>query len=281
MKKHHLSTIRLDHPFDAERWNQHMIHAFYKYCLEKFVLPKIHRRNERSLKIQCLELIGPISAVHEAQQKYQLMSEIERQRIIARTQISQSNGQSSDLYNILLSCCLQDKILSRQLADRLTDEGYSVSIHYSSDNQSSNIESKIARADVVLICFSSKYSRDGLSMNSMISIKKSPTKFIPILFTKTFLNDQDGWSERIVTEQWFYESFEEEIRFRLTEELNLDYNRLIVELVRCLRLIRLQWTKVFRFIVSAHQTWCGRPNLSSLKSRSRGRETTRRKSRSA
>lgn len=229
MKKHLLTTIKLNHPFDSNLWNQHLINAYYKYCLEIFVLPKIDHTN--------IHLIGPLSAVNEAKEKYELMVEIERQRILARTQISEWDRQSnpSDYYNIILSCCSDDQILSRQLAHRLIDEGYLVSINYSSDSQqSSTMKLKINRTDLVLICFSSNYSKNYYCMNTMQSIKESSKKFIPILFTKTLVNRQDDWLERIATEEWFYESFEQEIRFKLTEALNLDYDKLIVELVRIL-----------------------------------------------
>lgn len=62
MKNQLLTTVKLNDPFDPTIWNQFMIHAFYKYCLEKFVLPRAHH---------VLELIGSISAVHDAQEKYQ------------------------------------------------------------------------------------------------------------------------------------------------------------------------------------------------------------------
>jgi hypothetical protein len=69
-------------------------------------------------------------------------------------------------------------------------------------------------------------------MNTMQTIKESSKKFIPILLMKTLSNQQNDWLERIDTEEWFYESFEQDIRFKLKENLNLDYDKLIIELVR-------------------------------------------------
>jgi hypothetical protein len=244
IEKYILTTIQLNRPFDPEIWNQYMINAYYKYCLEKFVLPKIYRINKQNIQIQVLDLIVPISAVNEAKQKYDLMSQIERQRISADTEIFESDEQSwtsstqvsnnaSDSYNIILNCCSDDKILSRHLAHRLIDEGYLVSIDYS-DKSSSNILTKIHRTDVIIICFSFNYSENYDCMTTMMSINRSGKKVIPILFTKTLLNQQDTWLQRVATEELFYESFQQEIKFKLKEDFDLEYDKLIVELVRIL-----------------------------------------------
>jgi hypothetical protein len=247
MKKHILTTIKLNHPFDLKIWNQYMIHAYYKYCLETFVLPKIYRINTQNFHSKYLDLIGPISAVNQAKQKYQLMSEIERQRILIHTQISESDGPSftqvpnntSDSYNIFLSCSSDDKILSRQLVNRLIDEGYLVSIDYS-DKPSSNLISKLTKTDVIIICFSFKYSTNFDCMTTMMSINRSGKKIVPILFTQTLLNQENDWLQRTATEELFYESFKQEVKFKLKEELDLNYDKLIVELVRIFSQISIE-----------------------------------------
>lgn len=207
MKKHVLTTVKLTQPFDSNIWNQSMIYAFYKYCLEKFVLPRVDRT---------LELIGSAFAVNEAQQKYQLMSEIEREK-----------SNISPL-NITLSCSSADRILSNQLAQRLLDEGHSVLMNYSSDSQ----PSKFNKADLVIICFSRNYSEDVNCMKTIEWIIKSPKKFIPVLLTRSSINGEENWLQRIAVEERFYFSFKQDIRFRLKEDLNLDYDRLVLEVVR-------------------------------------------------
>lgn len=207
MKKHVLITAKLNNPFDSNIWNQSMIHAFYKYCLEKFVLPRAGRT---------LELIGSISAVNEAQKKYELMSQIEREK------------STISPLNIALSCSSTDRILSNQLAQRLLDEGHAVSINYSSDSQ----PSKFNKSDVVIICFSRNYSEDVHCMKTTKWIIESSKKFIPVLFTRSSINGEENWLLRIAIEERFYFSFKEDIRFRLKEDFNLDYDRLILEVVR-------------------------------------------------
>lgn len=235
MKKNILTTIELIHPFTSEVWNQYMINAYYKYCLEKFVLPKFYQVNKENIQRRYLELSGPISAVTEVKEKYELMSEIEKQRILVHIIDGQSSTQlsnnSSDSVNIMLCCCSDDKILSRHLSHRLIDEGYSVSIDYS-DKSSSNIMTKIYKTDAIIICFSSNYSENRSCMETMVSINRSGKKVIPILFTKTLLNQQNAWLKTIATEELFYESFQQEVRFKLKEDFDLNYDKLIVELVK-------------------------------------------------
>lgn len=201
MNQHVLTTVKIPNPFDWNIWNQSAINAFYKHCLEKLVLPRVHHH---------LELIGSISAVNEVQQKYQLMSDIERQRPLRKPP------------TIALNCSSEDRILSNQLAQRLTDEGYSVSTFYS------NLRSKFDKADLILICFSWNYSEDIHCMKTIQSSKN----FIPILFTRSSINEQDSWLRSITVEERFYFSFKQDIRFRLNEDFNLDYDRLIFELIR-------------------------------------------------
>ncbi|CAF3728572.1 unnamed protein product [Rotaria sp. Silwood1] len=74
MKKYVLTTIELNnHPFDPKIWNQHMINVYYKYCLENYVLPRIYQIDKQTTQKQCLNLIGSISCVNQAKQKYELI----------------------------------------------------------------------------------------------------------------------------------------------------------------------------------------------------------------
>ncbi|CAF3683738.1 unnamed protein product [Rotaria sp. Silwood1] len=242
MKKYVLTTIELNnHPFDPKIWNQHMINVYYKYCLENYVLPRIYQIDKQTTQKQCLNLIGSISCVNQAKQKYELMSEIERQRILPYTDISESDGQlsisptqilnnTSESFNIILNCCSDDKILSRHLANRLIEEGYLLSIDYS-DKIPSNIESKFDKTDLIIICFSFNYSQNVNCLTSLNSIISSRKKYIPIMLTRSSLNYDDDWLQIINTEELYYDSFREEIKFKLNEDLNLNYDKLLIELL--------------------------------------------------
>ncbi|CAF3317672.1 unnamed protein product [Rotaria sp. Silwood2] len=245
MKKNVLTTIKLNDPFYPEIWNQHMINVYYKYCLENCVLPKIYYIEKETTQQQCLDLIGSISSVNKAKEKYELMSEIERQRILLYSNISKSDEQLStsptqilnnicDSYNIIINCCSDDKILSHHLANRLIDEGYLVSIDYS-DKTSSTIGSKFNKTDLILICFSSNYSENANSMTSLYTTLSSGKKYIPIMLTKNSLNHVDDWLRIIHTEELYYDSFKEEIKFKLDEDLALNYDKLLIELLHYMK----------------------------------------------
>ncbi len=244
MKNYILTTIKLNNPFDPQIWNQYMINAYYKYCLEKFVLPQIYRVDNQTIQQQRLDLIGPISSVNQAKEKYDLMSEIERQRNLVDTQISESIGKlsksrskvsknASDSYNIILNCCSDDKILLQNLADRLISEGYLVLIDYC-DKTPSNSMSKIHKTDLIIICFSFNYSQNVNCMTTMVSVNQSEKKIIPVILLKSSLYEKDNWLQMTTTEELFYESFGKKIKFKLKENLDLDYDRLLKELVRIL-----------------------------------------------
>ena len=130
--------------------------------------------------------------------------------------------------NIALSCSSEDRILSNQLAQRLIDEEHSVSINYSSNSSTS----KFTKTDLVIICFSRNYSEDVHCMKTIDWIVKSTKKFIPVLFTRSSIHQDDNWLQRISVEEKFYFSLKQEIRFRLKEDIHLDYDRLILEVVR-------------------------------------------------
>ncbi|CAM4863546.1 unnamed protein product [Rotaria socialis] len=241
MNKHVLTKIKLNYPFYAEIWNKDMINSYYKYCLENFVLPQIIQIDLQNDQQQSLDLIGPICAVNQAVQKYELMSDIERQRILIYTEISESIEQcpinptsvlntTTDSSNILLSCCFADNILSRHLTNRLIEEGYQVSLDYS-DKTSSSIVSKIKKTDIIVVCFSSNYSENANCTKALHAIKSSEKKYIPIMLTRSSLNQEENWLQVMNTEELYYESFNEEIKFKLNEDLALDYDKLLIELL--------------------------------------------------
>ncbi|CAF4421636.1 unnamed protein product, partial [Rotaria magnacalcarata] len=54
-----------------------MINIFYKYCLEKFVLPSLN------LTTFELQLVGPPENIQQAKEKYKLISEILKLKSLA------------------------------------------------------------------------------------------------------------------------------------------------------------------------------------------------------
>ncbi|CAF1468122.1 unnamed protein product [Didymodactylos carnosus] len=114
-----------------------MINAYYKYCMEKCVLPQINNNSS-------VDLSGSINGVDEAKEKYDLILELLRQRSQEQrlTQhktrlesVVQSNS-SAKCYNIMLSYAPQDKIICHRLVDRLTTEGFAAALGQTNDSLS-------------------------------------------------------------------------------------------------------------------------------------------------
>ena len=208
VKNNLLKSLDLNQSFDPNIWNQSMINTFYKYCLDHSVLPKIK-------STQCLTLIGSILEVDKAREKYFLMTETEKLR--------QTNNST-----ICLDCCFNDKMLVDQLAQRLMDENYTVVIDYV--NQQTTNKNKL-KIDLTIVCFSWNYSQDADCLKSMLTLKESKKMIVPIFFTKISFNGQEDWIEQVEAEEWFYVTFEQSIQFRLTENSDFQYDKLIIELV--------------------------------------------------
>ncbi|CAF3903383.1 unnamed protein product [Rotaria magnacalcarata] len=118
-------------------WNQYFINAYYKYCIDRCILPQMNDDQQIVLK-------GPIISVQEAKQKYQLTAAIMQEKIhmqqclletpqsISTVECPATNimptAETSPCYNVMLSFCPEDSILCHQLANRLVDEGFSLSL---------------------------------------------------------------------------------------------------------------------------------------------------------
>ncbi|CAF4565619.1 unnamed protein product, partial [Rotaria sp. Silwood2] len=168
---------------------------------------RIYQIDKQNTQQQCLDLIGSIASVNQAKQKYELMLDIERQRILLYTdksecdgQLSTSSTQISDSYNIILNCCFDDKILVRHLANSLADEGYHVSMAYS-DKTPSIIGSKYNKTYLIIICFSSNYSENSNCMTSLNTTISSGKEYLPIMLMRSSLNHDDDWPQIMNTEE--------------------------------------------------------------------------------
>ncbi|CAF3581457.1 unnamed protein product [Rotaria sp. Silwood1] len=234
--KSKFATIEIDHAFNIEIWNQYLINVFYKFCLDKFVLPKIILNNRR------LILIGSLSAINEMKQKYEYIEEITKQKNLASitnleklylnkhrlTSTMQIFGNMSDAFNIIISCSIKDKIFSQLLADRLIDEGYLIYISRY-DPLTATSRSKFQKSDLILVLFSQNYSIDENCLTELKYAKTLGKKILPVLLTKNFL--EENWIQYIITQELYYELFEKEIRFELDENFDLKYDKLLIELL--------------------------------------------------
>ncbi|CAM2724483.1 unnamed protein product [Rotaria socialis] len=171
-------------------WNQYLINAFYKFCYDRRVLPKIGDD-------QKLRLIGPINNVHEAKEKYRLNNALiqEKQQIAqlytdkrrSKTIIENpSNISSSICYNVMISYCQQDSLISHRLADHLIDEGFCIWIGLLGSDEAF---SQVNKSECVLLCISQDYFDNTFSQNTIEYVKQTGKQIIYVKTQYCMLND--------------------------------------------------------------------------------------------
>ena len=221
--------------FDLRQWDQHMINAFYNYCLKKSVLPSINLVTQSQL-----QLVGSISDVEQAVTKCKLMCEISKQKYviesatpsIGRSTVSKKVGttQSSlDGYNIYFSYCQFDQSICHQLLRSLADEGYRI-CRKSSDNVVSIDDLK--KSDVVLVAFSEAYLKDPYCMTELNHAKLARKNIISFIVRDATSENQ--WLSSLTIADSFYELFEREIDLEFTDDYDLEYDQLLTTLVSML-----------------------------------------------
>ncbi|CAF1260775.1 unnamed protein product [Adineta ricciae] len=233
IEKNVFVAVKINKPFDENVWNQDIINDYYNYCLQESILPSFSQTGSSS----CLELSGPIREVYLAKEKYELMSRIAYLKVIptnlaASKMIRKPFEEKSRQNNIFLSFCSADGILPDILNSRLIDEDYAVLVD-ASDHTSSSFAAKMESADVVVICFTVNYYKNTHCRNVLRTAKESLNKtIVPVVLIPKSSNQENNWMRWIETEELYYEVFTDEIRFKLNEDFDLNYEKLLVELLR-------------------------------------------------
>lgn len=243
-----ITTVEIDNAFNPEFWNQHMINVYYKYCIEKSVLPKIHLINEQNTRKR-LDLVGSPSAVSEMKERYELMLDIMKQKKSTSSQLNEHTmiwnhhqqvkltlDDPSDAYNILILSCAEDDAMSNRLAAHLTEEGYSVKINFSNEIPSM-VKSQCEKSDVVLVYFSGNYAKNEDCMRQIRQTNMLGKRIISILSTRKSPEQENYWLDSVMTADLYYELFKENIRFQFNEDFGLEYDKLLAELVSNLCLV--------------------------------------------
>ncbi|CAF0947415.1 unnamed protein product [Adineta ricciae] len=233
IEKNIFIAVKINKPFDESVWNQHMINDYYNYCLQESILPSLLQTGSSSY----LELSGPIRKVDLAKEKYELMSKIAYLKVIPTNLVAAKMTrkpfeEKSKQGNIFLSFCSADGILPDILNSRLIDEDYVVLVD-ASDHTSSSFAAKMERADVVVICFTVNYYKNMHCRNVLRTAKESLNKtIVPVVLIPKSSNQENNWMRWIETEELYYEVFADEIRFKLNEDFDLNYEKLLAELLR-------------------------------------------------
>ena len=129
---------------DFDGWNQELVNGFYAYCREASVLPQINDRQQ-------MVLLGPITNVHQAYQKFQFA------HVLAQLRSSLqrcSRASALDDFRIVFSYALEDSKVCQWLQTRLINEGFSV---WMKSDPSEDTMEKIDRADLLILCLSENY----------------------------------------------------------------------------------------------------------------------------
>ncbi|CAF3548575.1 unnamed protein product [Rotaria sp. Silwood1] len=215
--------------YEFKDWNQYMINAFYKYCYDRCVLPKIDDDKR-------IRLIGPINNVYEAKHKYlltniliqekihlqQLLTTTPRTKSIIRSQITNniSTISSSICYNIMLSYCQEDSIISHRLADHLIDEGFSVCIDLIGSNDTF---SQINKSECIILCISENYVENKFSQNTVEYVKQMDKHIILVKVQNYTLND---WLQELIPNEIYFQLFGSENHF------DLQYDKLLLKILQ-------------------------------------------------
>jgi hypothetical protein len=226
VQKHILTDKRIRLKFDMKQWDQHMLNAFYSYCLTKSVLPQINLMTDLQL-----QLIGSISDVEKAVTKCKLMCEVSKKMTStthsnSMSQKSSQSQTSSAGYNIYFSYCRSDQLIWNQLKTCLINEGYSL-CRKSSKNSLST--SDIEKSDVFLVGFSEEYSKDSHYMAELNHAKFVGKNLIPVIIRQ---HTQDNeWLSSLTIATLFYDLFDREIDLEFIDDFDLEYDQLLFTLV--------------------------------------------------
>ncbi|CAF1282158.1 unnamed protein product [Didymodactylos carnosus] len=213
-------TKKLDDAADLKMFDQHQINAFYKYCIENSVIPIIIL----TFGQQQLELSGPIRAVEETEQKYYIISEILKRKVLpAASELSKplKPVTITDSFNIMISCGQPDQKFCQRLKDRLIDEGYLVCVS-TTGNQTSLID----KSDLIIIYFTEDYSRNIEELKCAQSLGK---KLLTVKSGKLSYSGKCNWLHSMRTLELSYELLSVGIDFELDEHnFDREYEKLLV-----------------------------------------------------
>ncbi|CAF1189241.1 unnamed protein product [Rotaria sp. Silwood1] len=223
----------LSNELDVRQWDQNMINAFYKYCLDKSILPKIDL-----LVHTHIHLTGAMLCLKKTIEKYKLMSEIFKHKsslripppVIPRTS-KPTNDRSKQMnlnaYNIYFSCCEQDQTFCNRITSYLIGEGYSVC---ETSSNSSQFQSFIDKCDVILISFNENYFKNKYSNMELNYAKLKGKQLLP--FVIRYSSEENPWLTSLTLAELFYDVFNTEIDIEFKDDFDLEYDKLLSKLLR-------------------------------------------------
>lgn len=136
-------------------------------------------------------------------------------------------------YNIMISYCSDDKILSHNIADRFIEDGLRIWIDRNkmTDDLYNATANAIERSDIILLCISESYFHDQNCQKEARYAADRNKIIIPIIVTPNYTPKK--WLRSIIAGKLYFRLPESETQF------NTAYNKLLKEIVS--KLIYLCW----------------------------------------
>ncbi|CAF3318913.1 unnamed protein product [Rotaria socialis] len=232
-------TKRLENQVDLKLWTQDMINAFYQYCITKCIM--LHMLLNQTEQI--IELTGRVNAVHEALDKFHIMTKIFKQKVIdvtyskmppklsntpkpASKQTNENQPiKSQEYFNIWFSYCKFDESICSRLKERLIGEGYLVS-----SNRTGDQKGTIQNCDLIIIYLSEEYAIKNA--NEIKDAKSSSKTILLIKPTKLACRGKNNWLHSMAIIQLSYELFDKNFIVELDENnFDREYDRLLIEIL--------------------------------------------------
>jgi len=183
--------MKLDTRFQL--WSQLMINAFYKYALDRCVIPKIDQDGHAILH-------GQRSNADEVHQRYELIQQKNQysSRILNRVSLSD--------YNLMISYAPETAEISQRLVKCLSDDGFSIS-----NNDLNRIKRKIKKSDCILVCLSEDFIQTEFYRDQINYAEKLGKILIPI---KSQFIRTNNWLEKLIQQHSLFNLFGSENNFQ-------------------------------------------------------------------
>ncbi|CAF1159377.1 unnamed protein product [Rotaria sordida] len=233
VEKHFVIKRTITDELNIRQWDQHMINVFYKYCLNKSVLPMIDLMTNSQI-----HLIGSMLNVKKVMEKCKLMSEIFKEKLSLQTQAASTSRtlftkikHPSQInvkgYNIYFSYCQYDQTICNRITTYLINEGYSLC---ETSLTTTKFQSDIDKSDVILIPFSENYSKNKHSTDELNYAKSKGKILIPFVMRNTL--EENSWLSSLTIAELFYDAFNSEIDIEFKDDFDFEYDKLLSRLLR-------------------------------------------------
>jgi hypothetical protein len=125
----------------------------------------------------------------------------------------------------MLSYSKEDSIICHRLANRLIDEGFSVSINSNEINQFENLSKKlIKKSDCIILCISRNYFQNEYCKNEAQYSQHIGKYIIPI---KIEYYQPIEWLKDLIEKESYFQLYGSENQF------NLEYEKILLKIVSC------------------------------------------------